>query len=101
MLVITSLVCGVVNMQNRHAIAYYLCKLNSRQKSYTSYVTIENELLSVVVTLKEFHTMLYSTKITVYTHHKNLTFCNLTSQHVMICWHNFLKEYLPTFKYTP
>eukprot|EP00957_Ditylum_brightwellii_P095698 7291563-Ditylum_brightwellii.AAC.1 len=40
---------GAVISQHRMPIAFYSCKLNSAQKNYT---TIEQELLSIVETLK-------------------------------------------------
>eukprot|EP00957_Ditylum_brightwellii_P143017 10897260-Ditylum_brightwellii.AAC.1 len=51
---------GAVISQCRVHVAFYSCKLNSTQKNHT---TIEQELLAVVETLKEFKNILLGLQI--------------------------------------
>ena len=59
---------GAVIMQENNPIAFYSRKLNNAQKKYP---TGEQELLSIVETLKEFKNILLGQSIIVHTDHKN------------------------------
>ena len=48
--------------------------------------------------LEEYKTMLLRTNIDVYTNHRNLTFNNLNSQH-MVRWRCSLEEFIPKVHY--
>ena len=67
---------GAVIMQWNKPITFYSHKLNSAQKRY---MTGEQELLSVVQTLKEFHNILLGHKLIIHTDHKNLLYKKLSS----------------------
>jgi hypothetical protein len=58
---------GAVIMQDDKPLAFYSRKLNAAQKRYT---TGEQELLSIVETLKEFKNILLGQKIIVHTDHR-------------------------------
>ena len=85
-----------VIMQNGEPVAFYSRKLNAAQCKYS---TIEKELLSIVETLREHRTMLFSCKeLHVHTDHRNLANNNISSQRV-IRWRLFLAEFNSIFHY--
>ena len=81
--------------QEGKPIPFYSRKLNPAQTRYT---TTEQELLSIVETLKEFRTILLGQRLTIHTDHLNLTHKNLTSNRVLR-WRLYIEEYAPDIKY--
>jgi len=84
---------GAVIMQDSKPLAFYSRKLNSAQKRYT---TGEQELLSIVETLKEFKNILLGQKLIVHTDHKNIVYGNLSNDRIAR-WRLLLEEYGPTY----
>ena len=80
---------GAVIMQDNKPLAFYSRKLNSAQKRYT---TGEQELLSIVETLKEFKNILWGQNLTVHTDHKNILYSSLPSDRIMR-WRLLLEEF--------
>ena len=67
---------GGVIMQNDKPLAFYTRKMNPAQTKYT---TGEQELLSIVETLKSFENMLMGQELIVHTDHLNLLYKKLAS----------------------
>jgi transposase InsO family protein len=84
---------GAVIMQNNKPIAFYSRKLNAAQKRYT---TGEQELLSIVETLKEFRNILLGQQIIIHTDHRNILYKKLSSDRI-IRWRLLLEEYGPEY----
>eukprot|EP00804_Cyclotella_cryptica_P029062 CCRYP_005240-RA/>CCRYP_005240-RA protein AED:0.41 eAED:0.47 QI:0/0/0/1/0/0/3/0/297 len=87
---------GAVITQNNRPLAFFSRKLSAAD----IYSVTEQELLTIVETLKEFKGMLWGQQITVYTDHKNLMqdALGLTSDPVYR-WRLLLEEYGPTVVY--
>ena len=79
---------GAVIMQDDKPLAFYSRKLNDAQKRYP---TGEQELLSIVETLKEFRNILLGQRIIIHTDHKNIVYGNLSNDRIAR-WRLLLEE---------
>ena len=86
---------GSVIMQRQKPLAFYTRKMNNAQKRYT---VGEQELLSIVETLKEFQNILIGQKIVVHTDHLNLLYKKLASNR-LVRWRMIIEEFGPKFKH--
>jgi hypothetical protein len=80
-------------MQEGDLMAFYSRKLNSSQARYT---TGEQELLSIVETLKEFRDILLGQKVIVHTDHLNILYSKLPNDRITR-WRLLLEKYGPTY----
>jgi hypothetical protein len=90
---------GGVIMQEGKPLAFYSRKLNNAQKNYT---TGEQELLSIVETLKEFRNILFGQDLVVHTDHLNIVHGKLDSASTssrVIRWRLLLEEYGPRYEH--
>ena len=84
---------GGVIMQENKPLAYYTRKLNRAQAKYP---TGEQELLSIVETLKAFENILLGQRIVVHTDHLNLLYKKLASNR-LVRWRMLIEEFGPQF----
>ena len=75
-----------------HPICYYSKKLDTHQKRY---FTIENEALSLVLSVRAFSVYFGTGVVTVYTDHKPLTFLQRMANHnqKLLRWSLELQQY--------
>jgi hypothetical protein len=63
-----------------------------------NYATIDKELLCVIATLREFHSILLDAKIHIHTNHKNILNVGDSSER-RLRWISYVDEYSPTLHY--
>lgn len=86
---------GAVIMQEGKPLAFYSRKMNSAQRRYT---TGEQELLSIVETLKEFRNILLGQDLVVHTDHMNIIYGNLSNDRIAR-WRLLLEEFGPEYQH--
>jgi len=84
---------GAVIMQDDKPLAFYSRKMTGAQKRYP---TGEQELLSIVETLKEFRNILLGQRVIIHTDHKNIVYGNLSNDRIAR-WRLLLEEYGPEY----
>jgi hypothetical protein len=84
---------GAVIMQEGKLLAFYSRKLNSAQTRYT---TGEQELLSIVETLKEFRDILLGQQVIAHTDHSNILYRKLSNDRITR-WRLLLEQYGPKY----
>jgi hypothetical protein len=84
---------GAVIMQEGKPLAFYSRKLDKAQRNYT---VGEQELLSIVETLKEFRNILFGQKLIIHTDHMNIIYGKLSNDRITR-WRLLLEEYGPEY----
>ncbi len=88
---------GAYIVQDDKPANFWSCKLNGTQLKYTFG---DKELLSIVIVLTEFCTMLLGVVLHIHTEHLNITTNNTTPEHV-IHWPNYIKQFNPYIHFIP
>jgi hypothetical protein len=86
---------GSCIMQEGQPVAYYSKKLNNAQGNYS---TVDKELLSIVMTLREFWSILLGAKLHTQTDHKNILHIRDSLQ-CRMRWISYFYEYGPELHY--
>jgi transposase InsO family protein len=92
----SDLQCGAVLKQGTNTLAFFSKKLNAAQKNYG---VGEKEMLSVVLALQEFRTMVLGYPINVYVDHKNWTHDKVFRNARVLRWRLAIEEFNITFHY--
>ncbi len=82
-------------MQDGQLVAYYCKKLNNAQHNYSA---VDKELLSIVMTLREFQSMLLDAELHIHTNHKNILNIGDSSQ-CRLWLISYVNEYGPELHY--
>ena len=88
---------GAYIVQDDKPVAFWSKKLNDAQLKYT---VGDKELLSIVMVLTEFRTMLLGAELHIHTDHLNITTNNTTPDRV-IRWLNYIEQYNPYIHFIP
>jgi hypothetical protein len=91
---------GSVIMQDKKPIAFYLQKLNTAQRRYTT-TERKRELLSAIERCKKYKNIRLGYPIIVFIDHKDNTFNGLKASDHVLRWLLLLQEYGVTFEYLP
>jgi hypothetical protein len=86
---------GSCIMQEGNPVAYYSKKLNNSQCNYS---TVNKELLSIVMALHEFQSMLLGAELHIHTDHKNILHIGDSSQRILQ-WISYVDKYGPELHY--
>jgi hypothetical protein len=86
---------GSFIMQDGQPVAYWSKKLNNAQPNYS---TVDKELLSIVMTIHEFWSMLLGAELQIHTNHKNILIIGDSSQR-RLRWISYVHEYGPELHY--
>lgn len=88
---------GAVIMQHQRPLVFWSKKCNSAQSLYPAN---RLELLSIVLLLREFRSLLLGQELHLFTDHLNLTYSTFHDVHMMR-WRLEIEEFGPTFHYVP